>query len=151
MAERCEADEEFRGFLESREQSAVGLVKAIRHALRRHHVRVGVGEASLGWANHGLRLSDLLDTLGALMIADPTDHPAVADAQVSAVRHAGADIEITVNQTAHHAVDPHGAGFVARARRLSEIEPDRVMVYNFGLLAPSTLAHAGSVLREHLG
>ena len=85
------------------------------------------------------------------MIADPTDHPAVADAQVSTVREAGADIDITVNQTAHHEVDPHGPGFVARARRLSEIEPDRVTVYNFGLLAPGTLAHAGSVLREHLG
>ena len=35
VAERCDADEEFRGFLESREQSAIGLVKAIRHALRR--------------------------------------------------------------------------------------------------------------------
>ena len=151
VVERCDADEEFRGFLESREQSAIGLVKAIRHALRRNHVRVGVSEASLGWSNHGLRLPDLLDTLGALMVADPTDHPAVADAQVSTVREAGADIEITVNQTAHHEVDPHGPGFVARARRLSEIEPDRVMVYNFGLLAPVTLAHVGSVLREHLG
>ncbi len=151
VAERCDADEELRGFLESREQSAMGLVKAIRHTLRRNHVRVGISEASLGWANHGLRLLDLLGTLGALMIADPTDHPAVADAQVSTVREAGADIEITVNQTAHHGVDPHGPGFVERARRLSEIEPDRVMVYNFGLLSPGTLAHVGSVLREHLG
>ena len=151
VAERCDADEEFRGYLESREQSAIGLVKAIRHALRRSGVRVGVSGASLGWTNDGLRLLDLLDTLGALMIADPTDHPSVADAQVRTVRDARADIEITVNQTAHHDVDPHGPGFEARARRLREIEPDRVMVYNFGLLAPNTLAHASAVLREHLG
>jgi len=151
VAERCEADEEFRGYLEAREQSAVGLVKAVRHALRRSRVRVGVSEASLGWANHGLRLADLLDTIGALMISDPTNSPEVADAQVRMVRDSGADIEITVNQTAHHEVDPHGPGLVARARRLSEIEPDRVMVYNFGLLAPATLAHTGALLREHLG
>jgi len=112
---------------------------------------VGISEASLGWANHGLRLTDLLETIDALMISDPTDNAEIADAQVRAVRDAGADIEITVNQTAHHDVDPHGPGFVARARRLHEIKPDRVMVYNFGLLAPDTLAHAGSVLREHLG
>ena len=151
VAERCEADEEFRGYLEAREQSAIGLVKAIRHALRRSRVRVGISEASLGWANHGLRLADLLDTIGALMISDPTNSPEVADAQVRMVRDSGTDIEITVNQTAHHEVDPHGPGLVARARRLSEIDPDRVMVYNFGLLAPATLAHAGQVLREHLG
>lgn len=151
VAERCEADEEFRGYLEAREQSAIGLVKAIRHALRRSHVRVGISEASLGWANHGLRLADLLDTIGALMISDPTDSPHVANAQVRAVRDADANIEITVNQTAHHDVDPHGPGLVARARRLREIEPDRVMVYNFGLLAPATLAHTGALLREHLG
>ena len=151
VAERCDADEEFRGYLESREQSAIGLVKAIRHALRRTDARVGVSGASLGWTNDGLRLLDLLDTLGALMIADPTDQPAVAEAQVRTVRDARADIEITVNQTAHHEVDPHGPGFEARARRLREIDPDRVMVYNFGLLAPNTLAHAGAVLREHLG
>ena len=151
VAERCDVDEEFRGYLESREHSAIGLVKAIRHALRRSGVRVGLSGASLGWTNDGLRLVDLLDTLGALMIADPTDQPDVADDQVRIVRDAKADIEITVNQTAHFDVDPHGPGFAARARRLSEIAPDRVMVYNFGLLAPDTLAHAGAVLREHLG
>jgi len=151
VAERCETDEEFRGYLEAREQSAIGLVKAIRHALRRSRVRVGVSEASIGWANHGLRLADLLDTIGALMISDPTNNADVADAQVQTLRDSGADIEITVNQTANHDVDPHGPGFIARARRLREIEPDRVMVYNFGLLAPVTLAHAGAVLREHLG
>ena len=151
VAERCETDEEFRGYLEAREQAATGLVQAIRHALRRSRVRVGISEASLGWANHGLRLADLMDTIGALMISDPTNNSSVAEAQVRTVRDAGADIEITVNQTAHHEVDPHGPGFTARARRLREIEPDRVMVYNFGLLAPATLAHAGSVLREHLG
>ena len=85
------------------------------------------------------------------MISDPTNNPEVADTQVRTVRESSADIEITVNQTAHHEVDPHGPGLVARARRLREIEPDRVMVYNFGLLAPATLAHAGAVLREHLG
>ena len=151
VAERCQADEEFRGYLEAREQSAIGLVKAIRHALRHSRVRIGVSEASLGWANHGLRLVDLLDTLGALMVSDPTDHPKVANGQVRTVRDAGADIEITVNQTAHHDVDPHGPDFAARARRLNDIKPNRVMVYNFGLLAPATLAHVGAVLREHLG
>ena len=59
------------------------------------------------------------------MIADPTDHPAVADAQVSTVREAGADIEITVNQTAHHGVDPHGPG-LRRAR--SPAERDRARI-----------------------
>ncbi len=150
-AERCAADEEFRGFLEAREHAAVGMVKAVKHALRRSSVRVGVGGASLGWAADGLRLRDLLDTIGALMIADPTDHAADADAQIDVIRRARADIQITVNQTGHHDVDPHGKGFEARAWRLGDIRPDRVMVYNFGLLAPVTLAHVGRVLRAQLG
>ena len=150
VAERCTTDEDLRGYLESREHSVSGLVKAVRHALRRSNVRIGVSGASLGWPSDGLRLRDVLGSLGALMIPDPTDDPITATAQIELVRHSNRDIEITVNQTAHYQVDPHGPGFENRARRLAEIEPDRVMVYNFGLVAPTTLAHAGAVLRNHL-
>ena len=84
------------------------------------------------------------------MIPDPTDDPITAKAQIEVVRQANQNIEITVNQTAHYQVDPHGAEFETRARRLAEIEPDRVMVYNFGLVTPATLAHTGAVLHNHL-
>jgi hypothetical protein len=150
VEERCVIDEDLRGYLESREHSASGLVKAVRHALRRSNVRVGVSGASLGWPSDGLRLRDLLPSLGSLMIPDPTDDPITAKAQIEVVRQANQNIEITVNQTAHYQVDPHGAGFETRARRLAEIEPDRVMVYNFGLVTPATLAHTGAVLHNHL-
>ena len=98
----------------------------------------------------GLRLHDLLPTINALMLADPTDEAETANQQLQAVRDASTDIQITINQTAHYEADPHGPGFVARADRIASIRPDRVMVYNFGLVPAVTLAHVGSILHERL-
>ena len=150
VAERSEHDEEFRGYLEARDQSAAGTVKIVRRNLRKHKVRMGISGASPGWAIDGLRLHDLLDTIDALMIADPTDNKRTADEQIQALHDSTADIQITVNQTAHYEVDPHGSAFVARADRIASIRPDRVMVYNFGLVPSATLAHVGSVLHERI-
>ena len=150
VAERCTHNEEFRGYLEARDQSAAGTVKIVRHALRGHKVRIGISGASPGWAMDGLRLHDLLPTINALMLADPTDEAETANQQLQAVRDASTDIQITINQTAHYEADPHGPGFVARADRIASIRPDRVMVYNFGLVPAVTLAHVGSILHERL-
>ncbi|HCU73148.1 MAG TPA: hypothetical protein DGO43_04975 [Chloroflexi bacterium] len=150
VAERCDHNEDFRGYLEARDQAAAGTVKTVRHALRGHNVRLGISGASPGWAMDGLRLQDLLHTINALMIADPTDEAETANKQIQTVRAASTDIQITINQTAHYDTDPHGPGFVARADRIASIHPDRVMVYNFGLVPAATLAHTGSILHERL-
>ena len=98
----------------------------------------------------GLRLHDLLPTINALMLADPTDEAETANQQLQAVRDASTYIQKTSNQPAHYEADPHGPGFVARADPIASIRPDRVMVYNFGLVPAVTLAHVGSILHERL-
>ncbi|MBM4437528.1 MAG: hypothetical protein FJ029_09890, partial [Actinobacteria bacterium] len=148
---RTDADEMLRGYLEARDQTAAGIVNEVRRAAQASGARVGVTAASSGWSIHGLRLADLLPTLGALMLPDPTDEAQEADAQVAMVRASGREIHLTVNQTGAHHVRPHTAAFEARAQRIARIGVDRVMVYNFGLLTPATLRHVGRVLRTHLG
>ena len=150
VTERCGRDQTFRGYLEAREQTARAMTEGVCRALRDSDVRVAVTGAATGWSAHGLRLADLLESVGAVMFPDPTDDPGEAEAQVALVRRSGRDIQLTVSQSGAAEVRPNRPEFEARVRRIAEIGVDRVMVYNFGLLTPATLRHVGGVLRRTL-
>ncbi len=151
VQQRADADEMFRGYLEAREQTASGIVQRIRHELRHTDVRTGVQAVSAGWAPSGLRLSDLLDTVGEVLLPDPTDEPEEAAAQVELARGAERDIQLAVSQTGAASARPNGPAFEERVARIADLGVDRVMIYNFALLTPDTLRHIGGLLRARLG
>ncbi len=70
VAARCESDEEFRGYLEAREQTATRLVEGVQRALRATGTRLSLTDASAGWSARGLRLADLLERIDGLMLPD---------------------------------------------------------------------------------
>ena len=90
IAARVETDEELRGYLESREQSATRLVEGVQRALRGTRTRLTLTHAAAGWGPTGLRLADLLDRIDGLLLPDPTDEAEEAKRQVALARSAPA-------------------------------------------------------------
>ncbi len=149
-AERSSSDELLRGFLESRDQTASAIVKSVSHPLQKARIRVGVTDASSGWSLRGLRLPDLLATVGAVMIPPPDEQLDEARAQVDLIRASDHDVLVTVNEQGYAWARPNGPELEARAERLAELGVDRVMIYNFGLVTPPTLRRIGAVMRDAL-
>ena len=150
VAARGEADEEFRGYLEAREQTATRLVEGVQRALRGTATRLSLTDASAGWSPRGLRLADLLERIDGLLLPDPTDEPDEAKRQVALARSARRDVELVISQWGSDALDPGGPDFAARLDRIAQLSVDRVAVYNFGLLRPDSLRHIGRLLRDAL-
>ena len=88
VAARCDADEEFRGYLEAREQTATRLVEGVPRALRGTGTKLSVTDASVGWSPRGLRLADLLERIDGLMLPDATDEADETTRQVALARSA---------------------------------------------------------------
>ena len=147
---RGAADELFGGYLEAREQTAAGLVRAVAQALEDTGVRLSLTAASAGWSVHGLRLPDLLPSIDEVMLPNPTEQPQEAGVQASLVRGARPDIALTVTEPSLEEVQPDSSEFAERVGRIAEIGVDRVMAYNFGLRRPETLRRIGEVLRATL-
>ena len=150
VAARGEADEEFRGYLEAREQSATRLVEGVQRALRATGTRLSLTDASAGWSPRGLRLADLLERVDGLMLPDATDEADEAKRQVALARSARREIELVVSLWGSDALGPGGPEFDARLERIAQLPVDRVAVYNFGLLRPDTLRQIGRLVRETL-
>lgn len=150
IAARVETDEELRGYLEAREQSATRLVEGVQRALRGTGTRLGVTHASAGWGPTGLRLADLLDRIDSLLLPDPTDEADEAKRQVALARSARREIELAVMLWGSDEFDPGGPEFAARMDRIAQLPVDRVAIYNFGLLRPDTLRQIGGLVREAL-
>ena len=150
VAARCESDEEFRGYLEAREQTATRLVEGVQRALRATGTRLSLTDASAGWSPRGLRLADLLERIDGLMLPDATDEADEAKRQVALARSARREIELVVSLWGSDALGPGGPEFDARLERIAQLPVDRVAVYNFGLLRPDTLHQIGRLLREAL-
>ena len=150
VAARGEADEEFRGYLEAREQTATRLVEGVQRALRGTGARLSLTHASAGWGPTGLRLADLLERIDGLLLPDSADEADEAARQAALSRSARRDIELVISQWGSDALDPGGPDFAARLDRIAQLSVDRVAVYNFGLLRPDTLRQIGRLLRETL-
>lgn len=150
VAARGEADEEFRGYLEAREQSATRLVEGVQRALRGTGTRLSLTHAAAGWGPTGLRLADLADRIDGLLLPDPTDEADEAKRQVALARSARREIELAVMLWGSDEFGPGGPEFAARLDRIAELSVDRVAVYNFGLLRPETLRQIGGLVREAL-
>ena len=148
VAARCESDEEFRGYLEAREQTATRLVEGVQRALRATGTRLSLTDASAGWSPRGLRLADLLERIDGLMLPDATDEADEAKRQVALARSARREIELVVSLWGSDALGPGGPEFDARLERIAQLPVDRVAVYNFGLLRPDTLRQIGRLVRE---
>ena len=148
VAARGEADEEFRGYLEAREQSATRLVEGVQRALRGTGTRLSLTHVSAGWGPTGLRLADLSERIDGLLLPDPTDEADEAKAQVALARSAKREIDLLVSLWGSDGLDPGGPEFAARLERIAQLPVDRVAVYNFGLLRPETLGRIGGLLRE---
>ena len=147
LAARVETDEEFRGYLESREQSATRLVEGVQRALRGTGTRLGLTHTSAGWGPTGLRLADLLDRIDGLLLPDPTDEADEAKRQVALARSADREVELVVSLWGSDELGPGGPAFAARLDHIARLPIDRVAVYNFGLLRPETLRRIGQSLR----
>lgn len=150
VAARCEADEEFRGYLEAREQTATRLLEGVKRALRGTGTKLSLTDASAGWSPRGLRLADLLERIDGLMLPDATDEADEATRQVALARSARRDIELLISQWGSDELDPGSPEFAARLDRIAQLNVDRVAVYNFGLLRPETLRQIGRLVREAL-
>ncbi|MCY4113444.1 MAG: hypothetical protein OXG33_05810 [Chloroflexi bacterium] len=150
IAARVETDEEFRGYLEAREQSATRLVEGVQRALRGTGTRLNLTHAAAGWGPTGLRLADLLDRIDGLLLPDPTDEADEAMRQAALARSARREIELVVMLWGSDEFDPGGPEFAARLDRIARLPVDRAAVYNFGLLRPETLRQIGGLVRETL-
>ncbi len=148
VAARGEADEEFRGYLEAREQSATRLVEGVQRALRGTGTRLSLTHVSAGWGPTGLRLAELSERIDGLLLPDPTDEADEAKAQVALARSAKREIDLLVSLWGSDEMGPGGPEFAARLERIAKLPVDRVAVYNFGLLRPETLGRIGGLLGE---
>ena len=150
VAARCEADEEFRGYLEAREQTATRLVEGVQRGLRGTGTKLSLTDASAGWSPRGLRLADLLERIDGLMLPDATDEADETRRQVALARSDRHQIELLISLWGSDELDPGGPEFAARLDRIAQLSVDRVAVYNFGLLRPETLRRIGRLVREAL-
>ena len=150
VAARCDADEEFRGYLEAREQTATRLVEGVQRALRGTGTKLSVTEVSAGWSPRGLRLADLLERIDGLMLPDATDEADETTRQVALARSARRNIELLISQWGSDELDPGSHEFAVRLERIARLNVNRVAVYNFGLLRPETLRRIGRLVREAL-
>jgi len=150
IAARVASDEELRGYLEARDQSAPPLAHGLQRALRGTGTRLSLTHASAGWGPTGLRLDDLVDRIDGLLLPDPTDEADEAKRQAALARSARREIELVVMLWGSDEFDPGGPEFGARRDRIARLPVDCVGVYNFGLLRPETLRRIGGLVWEAL-
>ena len=151
VAARCETDEEFRGYLEAREQSATRLVEGVQRALRGTGTRLSLTHAAAGWepTRTAPGRSAGADRRSDAAGRRPTKRTRPSD-KVALARSARREIELVVSLWGSDALEPGGPEFAARLERIAQLPVDRVAVYNFGLLRPDTLHQIGRLLREAL-
>lgn len=148
VATRCELDEEFRGYLETKEQTARQMVDRVKRALGGTNVRLTLTDVSAGWNPNGLRMPDLTDRIDGVLLSDVTGDPDETTRQVKLAQSATNDIELLVSLWASDDLGPYRDEFTARIDRITKLDVDRIAVYNFGLLRPDTLRHVGELIRR---